>query len=463
MPIISMDGTEILCEIGENLYTAILSGGIEFNAPCGGNGTCGKCYVWIGGVGKRKACEYVVTNDIIVTTKIPRSEIETKGMLRKVLINNSKPCIAIDIGTTTVVAYALYDGKIIDIESGINKQKSYGDDVITRIKFTMVNKDGLGKLHSVIQQQVCEMVQLLCTRNNIETDDITIVGNTTMLHLYANISPASIGVAPFTPAFTEMKRIGNTTLFPSVAGYVGGDIVSAILASGMHLSSKKTLLIDIGTNAEIALGNSEGIVVCAAAAGPAFEGAQISCGIGGVAGAINSIVIDDKITYTTIDNMPPLGICGSGILDAVSQMLKANIIDETGFFEDEELNITDKIGITAKDIREVQLAKAAIAAGINTLLIETNTKLSDVENCYLAGGFGSYLNKQSACDIGLLPIELIDKIKSIGNAAGMGAVLWQTSDACKAEVEQIMGIIKYHELSGSIVFNEQFINCMLFE
>ncbi len=463
MPTVNINESKVLCENGESLYTVLLRGGIEIDAPCGGNGTCGKCYVWINNVGKCKACEYIVTTDITVSTKIPRSEIATKGMLRDVVSTNSKQLIAVDIGTTTVVAYALQNGQIIDVESSINLQKSYGADVITRINFTMENEYGLEKLHRVIKQQVDEIIKSLCVRNNIETDNVVIVGNTTMLHLYANVSPATIGVSPFKPVFTEMKKIGNTTLFPSVAGYVGGDIVAAILASGMHLSKKKSLLIDIGTNAEIALGNCQEITVCAAAAGPAFEGAQISCGIGGIAGAINSISIDDKITYTTIDNMPPIGICGSGILDAVSQMLKANIIDETGFFEDEELNIADKISINAADIREVQLAKAAIAAGIKTLLIETNTKLEDVEICYLAGGFGSYLNTKSACSIGLLPSELIDRIKSIGNAAGMGAVLWQISDDCKVEVESIMDITKYHELSGSSVFNNQFIDCMLFE
>jgi len=463
LPTIVINENKIMCENGENLYTVLLRGGIQLNAPCGGNGTCGKCYVWIDGIGKRKACEYIVTNNITVSTKIPRSEIATKGMLRDVVLTNNEPCIAVDIGTTTVVVYALQNGEILDIESSMNMQKSFGDDVLTRIKFTTENQDGLQKLHNIIKKQIDEMFKTLCIRNSIETDNIVIVGNTTMLHLYANISPATIGVAPFTPVFTEMKRLGNTTLFPSFAGYVGGDIVSAILASGMHLSKEKSLLLDIGTNAEIAFGNCEKIVVCAAAAGPAFEGAQISSGIGGVAGAINSIVIDDKISYTTIDNVPPVGICGSGILDAVSQMLKAGIIDETGFFEDEELKITDNISVTAQDIREIQLAKAAIAAGIKTLLRETNSNLSDVENCYLAGGFGSYLNKQSACNIGLLPSLLIDKIKSIGNAAGMGAVLWQISDACKAEVQQIINITKYHELSGSSVFNEEFINCMLFE
>jgi uncharacterized 2Fe-2S/4Fe-4S cluster protein (DUF4445 family) len=231
----------------------------------------------------------------------------------------------------------------------------------------------------------------------------------------------------------------------------------------MHLSSKKSLLVDIGTNGEIALGSSEGIITCAAAAGPAFEGSQISCGVGGVAGAINSITFGDKITCTTIDNVTPIGICGSAIVDAIAQMFQAGMVDETGYFEEDVIIITDDISINSRDIRQIQLAKAAIAAGINTLLIESNTKLKDVDVCYLAGSFGSNLNKKSICDIGLIPRDLIDRIQPIGNAAGMGAVLWQISSQCKAEVEQIVNITKYLELSNSQVFNEQFISCMTFK
>lgn len=463
MPTVSINRKLIPCEMGESLYSVLLRGGIELNAPCGGQGTCGKCYVWIEGVGKKKSCEYIIADDISVSTEMPRSKIAEKGMLRDVVVDNFEPGIAVDLGTTTVVAYVIVNGKIVDILSAVNAQKSYGDDVITRIKFASENKDATDKLHRVIKEQIDELVKSLCDRNNIETDNVAIVGNTTMLHLYAGVSPVSIGVTPFKPVFIEMKKIGDRTLFPSIAGYVGGDTVAAVLASGMHKSLKKSLLIDIGTNAEIVLGNSQSMTACAAAAGPAFEGAHIECGTGGIAGAINSVSIKDKITYTTIGDLAPIGIAGSGILDAVSEMLKANIIDETGYFEDEKLNIAENIYITAQDIREVQLAKAAIAAGIKTLLKETGTKLSDIENCYLAGGFGSYLNKQSACNIGLLPAELVDKISSIGNAAGMGAVLWQISDSCKEEVERIIEITSYLELSSSSVFNEQFVQSMFFE
>jgi len=462
VPIININEKLLTCESGENLYKVLLQDGVALNAPCGGAGTCGKCYVWIDGVGKVKACSYLVKQDRTVRLVMPRNEIATKGYLREKEADWKSPCFAVDIGTTTVVVYYMNNGQIVDIESEMNAQKSFGDDVVTRIKYTMEQENGTEVLHTLIKNQIDEMVLTLSRRNHITSDRVVIVGNTTMLHLYAKISPASIGVSPFKPVFTALMKIENTTLLPSISGYVGADTVAAILASGMHLSNKKSLLIDIGTNGEIALGNCDGIVTCAAAAGPAFEGAQISCGVGGVAGAINSISIGDSISYTTIDQMPPVGICGSAILDAVAQMIGAQLVDETGYFEEEELKITEKIYINAKDIRQVQLAKAAIAAGINTLLRESNIALSEIETCYLAGGFGSYLNKNSACGIGLLPNELLDKIKVIGNAAGMGAVLWQISDECKKEVQSILEMTTYFELSGSKVFQEEFINCMLF-
>ncbi|OQB14798.1 MAG: hypothetical protein BWY15_00952 [Firmicutes bacterium ADurb.Bin193] len=463
MRTINIGGKKIICDDGENLYKALLRGGINFNASCGGVGTCGKCYVDIDGVGRVKACQYSVKEDIALSLSVQKIEALTKGMLRDVKADNKAACIAADIGTTTVVAYLIKDGKIKDAISSVNSQKPYGDDVITRIKYTIDNEDGTDRLHSLIKNQIKQMVSELSERNGALVSDMAIVGNTTMLHLFAGVSPASMGVAPYTPKFTELKKIGNATLLPSLSAYVGADTVAAILASGMHLSDKKCLLIDIGTNGEIALGNRDKIITCSAAAGPAFEGAQISCGTGGVAGAIDSVKINGGITYTTIGGLPPVGICGSGILDTVAQMLKAGHIDSSGYFEDEILYIADGVSITANDIRQVQLAKAAIAAGIGTLVELSKTDLSEIEVCYLAGGFGSFLNKQSACDIGLIPKELLDRVVPIGNAAGMGAVLWSVSDECKKEVQGITDKAEYFELSESSIFNRLFIENMAFE
>ncbi len=460
MPIVRINDNSIACDKGESLYTVLLRAGIQLNAPCGGYGTCGKCMVWIDGVDKVKACRYAIEKDITVSISTPQAAIAEKGLLRPVKVSRPQPSAAVDIGTTTVAAYLVSNGGIVDLESGVNAQKSYGDDVITRIKFTMDIPGGTAVLSDLITGQVGDMVARLCARNGLEVQSIAVVGNTTMLHLYAGVPPASIGVAPFAPVFTDLTLAGNAALLPSVAGYVGADAVAAILASGMHLSDKTCLLVDIGTNGEIALSSKDGIAVCAAAAGPAFEGAQISCGSGGVSGAINSVAIGETVTYTTIDNMPPVGICGSGVIDLVAGLLLSGRVDDTGYFADEIITVADGVTFTAQDVRQVQLAKAAIAAGIDTLLTETKTNIDDVDVCYLAGGFGTYMNPKSACDIGLLPKALLDKTVPIGNAAGMGCVLWQISDDCRAQTADIVKKAKYFELSDSLVFSEAFIERM---
>lgn len=464
MPVVRFEDKSLVCNDGDILYRVLAEAEAPLDAPCGGAGTCGKCHVWIDGLGKVKSCSYAVHQDITVHLTAPRSEIEVMGQLRDVPVTRFGPCFAADIGTTTVVVYLIDNGKIIDTESRINAQRVYGADVITRINLCMQDPEGTEILHRAIKNQIDSMRQALCRRNGICPADIAIAGNTTMLHLYANVSPAPIGVAPFTPAFTDLLRIDDAMLLPGISGYVGADTVAAILASGMHLSKDMMLLIDIGTNGEIALGNRDGIVTCATAAGPAFEGAQISCGVGGVAGAINRIRIDGdgKIHYTTIDDQPPIGICGSAILDAAAEMYRTGIIDETGYFEDEILEIAAGITVNDKDIRQIQLAKGAIAAGIQTLLRESGISLSQIRTCYLAGGFGSKLNHESACRIGLLPKELAGKIRPIGNASGMGAALWQISDACRKEVEEIVALCRYFELSDSKLFNEEFMKQMYF-
>lgn len=466
MATVYVDGKKINCETGEILYRVLLRSGIQLDAPCGGNGTCGKCLVTVDGAETVQSCRYAVTRDIHVTIpKGKEGKIAETGRLRPVEMDCAAPGIAVDIGTTTVVVYLISEGKIVDIKSALNCQKPFGDDVLSRIKYTSEQKNGLAILSKEINRQIQEMAAELCEKHGVQARSIIVAGNTVMLHLFAGISPASIGVAPFTPVFTELKRLGNITLLPSISGYVGADTVAAILASGIHLCDEMCLLVDIGTNGEIALGNKEKITVCAAAAGPAFEGAQIRCGMGGVAGAVNRLKISDNgaVTYTTIGQKPPVGICGSGILDAISEMLRTGLLDESGYFEDGELNIAPGVVITDSDVRQVQLAKAAIAAGIYTLLEETGTPISSVKHCYLAGGFGSYLNKNSACTIGLLPKELLHKIQPIGNAAGMGAVLFHISSQCKREISHICKITDYLELSQSSVFNRQFTACMGFE
>ncbi len=468
---------------GEKLLDVFKRCGIAIDAPCGGECICGGCKVVVSeGVGAasdgeaaflsadevdkgvRLACCTYAADGMSVSLASANAEIQTHGYMPSYVKAHMGYSVAVDIGTTTVVAYLLHNGEVISHVSGLNEQKAYGADVLSRIHFCD-NEGGLQKLHDVINKQIEQMTAELCKGQGIERASIAqtvIVGNTTMLHLFAGVSPQSIGVAPFTPVFTKDYAVGDKVLLGSISGYVGSDIVAGILASELHKHDGYSLFIDIGTNGEIALGNSSGIVCAATAAGPAFEGAHIACGIGGVSGAINSIkCVDGEYVYTTIDDAEPIGIAGSAVIDIVAAMLENGTIDETGMLDD-DVNISREIFVCPRDIREVQLAKAAIAAGIQTLLDHMQLTLSDIAHCYIAGGFGSHLNIGSAVRIGLLPEQLQGRVVTIGNSAGSGCIMWATSDDCKREYEHIKSLCEYVELSGSKFFNDAYIDNMLF-
>jgi len=409
--------------------------------------------------------------------------------------------MAVDIGTTTIACYLvnMVSGETVDIVSQVNKQRTYGGDVISRINFTIEEENGTKVLKNLIVNQINEMVNELCSNNNLSKDNIynmTIVGNTVMLHMLLGLFCKNIAMAPYIPVFTEgldfkggelgINIGGIVSLLPGISGYVGSDICGGILASGMMESEKYSLLLDLGTNGELALGNSKGIVACSTAAGPAFEGANIKYGIGGVKGAISKIDFSNEIIYKTIGDVSPIGICGSGVLDAVSELLKYELIDETGRMVDEEeitdislkkrLVVIDKmkqfmivgnernnpISFTQKDVREVQLAKAAVSAGIKILIAEKGISFEDIEKVYIAGGFGNFMDINSTVNIGMLPKELENKIYSIGNSAGSGARMYLLSQEQREKALQIKKATQYVELSNRPDFQEYFMDSMMF-
>ncbi len=418
--------------------------------------------------------------------------------------------VAVDIGTTTVVAYLvdLTSGKTIDAASGLNAQKSYGQDVISRINYTIENETGIGRLHELIVNQIHMLIRSLVDKTSIAIENIysiSLAGNTTMMHLVAGLPPKNIAMAPFIPVVKRrmtfqagelgfgLHKGASVRLLPGISAYVGADIVSGILSSGLFTGEALSLLIDIGTNGEIVLGNRDGLLCCSTAAGPAFEGATIRHGMGGVSGAINTVRLENRgIVYTTIAGAPPAGICGSGIVDAVALLLQCGVVDETGrmitaamippgtdcelkaylieeggqpavrLVDKADSDTSEAILLVQKDVREVQLAKASIAAGIMTLLAKAAKRVEDIDVVYLAGGFGSFIDKDSAIRIGLIPAELKDKIQVIGNAAGTGAVLSLISEACLSECDRIATKAMYIELSSSPEFQDHYINSMLF-
>lgn len=435
---------------------------------------------------KRQAAQINVDMQILTAQHLPHIKGDKKGY-----------GIAVDIGTTTVVAY-LYDletSERMGTASRINAQATLGVDVISRIKYCTDVDGGLAMLNEAIVKELNSLFSELAAEAKITLLDIAhlvITGNTTMLHLFAGVSPVTMGYSPFTPAstfgyFADAKDLGLATgnakayLTDCISSFVGGDITTAILASGMFDGDGLCLLLDIGTNGEVALGNRHGILATSTAAGPAFEGAQLACGMAGVNGALNSVYVQNgEVKFTTIGDTAPKGICGSGVIDAVALALNAGILDETGRIADREeapeslrrfiaeadgspsIAITGDIVLTQKDIRELQTAKAAIAAGVLSLLHHAGKCMDDVKKVFLAGGFGNYMDPESAVRIGLLPKEAEGRIVPIGNAAGAGAVMALLHDTYRARLRNIKEAGEHVELGHNPYFMEQYVNCMMF-
>ncbi|MHC1605677.1 MAG: ASKHA domain-containing protein, partial [Candidatus Methanofastidiosia archaeon] len=403
---------------------------------------------------------------------------------------------AVDIGTTTMVLYLidLSNGHVVNIASAMNPQIPYGEDVISRITFCVEN--GPQKLQGLAIDKINNMIKQACSTTNVDTNDIfelSIVGNTAMHHLFLGFNSKYLTFSPYVPVIRrsinlkakelgiDINPCGNVYVLPIVAGFVGADHIGFILSAGIYKSEKIILGIDIGTNGEIVLGNKKKMICCSCAAGPALEGAGISFGMRATDGAIERVKIDkENVKVKVIGNKKPIGICGSGIIDAISEMLKSRIADSTGRInEDSFVPRTRKDGsefvlvwasdsgngedivITQKDIRNVQLAKAAIAAGINILLKKYGITKDDIEEILIAGAFGSYINPESARNIGLYP-NVPCTIKSVGNAAGAGAKATLISKDLREDVKLISQNIEYVELAAESSFEEEFLNAMIF-
>ena len=406
--------------------------------------------------------------------------------------------VAVDIGTTTVVAY-LYDlltGDRLAVASGMNVQKTYGDDVISRISYAEHTENGVKILADAIRKQINDLVGSLCAQATCAASDLyhmTVAGNTVMEHFFANLDPSSIARAPFTPVSLmgfdadasaydiALHPNAVLTLLPCIAGYVGGDITAGILASELADSNELSLLVDIGTNGEMALGNRDRILSCAVAAGPAFEGGRIAYGMNGVDGAVSKAeLIDGMLSVSVIGGGKAKGICGSGLVDLAAIALEIGAIDETGRMPEEDeaeglaaellsedddgmcMAVKDGVCLTEGDIRQLQLAKSAVMAGIEVLIETYGAKLTDVKRLYLAGGFGNYIDKTSAAKIGLLPGSLARSAISLGNAAGMGAVKALLDRNADRKMQELLKKTTYIELSGNASFNDAYIEHMMF-
>ncbi len=410
---------------------------------------------------------------------------------------NRRYGIAVDIGTTTVVVYLanLSNGEIVNIGSTYNSQMRYGDDVITRIVHA-TESGGLDELRDAVVADINAIVNSLMEKHGIEAceiETVTIAGNTTMSHIFWGLNPGSIREEPYIPTLNQFPqwKAGSAKLsinpqspvytVSCVASYVGGDIVAGVLASNMHRNQEIALFMDIGTNGEIAIGNNEWLMAAACSMGPCFEGSGIKCGMRATSGAIESVKINletYELAISVIGGGRPLGICGSGMIDAISEMFLAGLIDQKGklvkgiidriregeeelefvIYKDEDHH--NDIVLTEVDIENIIRAKAALYAGIKTLLTEAGFSMDAVEKVYIAGGFGNYINIERAIMLGMLPDIPKERFVFMGNTSIIGAYLCLMSEELKKEAEDIASKMTYIELSVYGSFMDEYMSAM---
>ena len=404
---------------------------------------------------------------------------------------------AVDIGTTKIAGYLvdLQTGQTLASGGVINPQVAYGEDVISRIKYTDEHPQGAEILQSILVQAINELLADLCRQIGTTPDqimDCVMVGNTAMHHLLTGLPVHSLGTAPYTPASLQAmhflaNEVGITIaenayvyLPPNIAGFVGGDHIAMLLATNARHLKKTLIALDIGTNTEISLIHQGHHFACSCASGPAFEGAHIRNGLRAISGAIERVFINkDTVKIQTINNIPAIGICGSGILDTVAEMRKENLIDTRGTFNkaDTRMNTSkesvefvlvpaeqsghgQEIAINRKDINEIQLAKAAIRSGIEVLLKNAHIKANDVELFLVAGAFGTYLDLKNTLRIGMFPPLPFDRFQQVGNAAGSGAREILLSSKKRIEAEQMVDSIEYIELTTVHDYQDSFMEAI---
>ncbi len=504
----------IYCRENQSILEALRENSIYITAICSGRGTCGKCKIKIiegklmpskGDIkffseverdgGYRLSCQAYPTEEIKISLQ---NNVESDFYIvadarinqRNETVFDTSYVLGIDIGTTTI-AMALMgktSKRIMGTYTSINQQRIYGADVISRIQ---ASNQGQKK---VLQECICRdlkkgIIEILEKKKEIKLEHIAIAGNTTMLHLLMGYSCETLGIYPFTPCHIEMLHTNaktllgdipfmesesvSVTILPGISTYVGADIVSDLLYCNFYESIKVNMLIDLGTNGEMAIGNKDKVLVASTAAGPAFEGGNVVCGTGSIPGAICSIDIKDKgLLVRTIGDKKPIGICGTGIIEGIHELVKQDLIDETGlmekpYFEEGYPLAKDEMGkilrIYQKDIREIQLAKAAVRAGVETLLLRYGINAIDIEKVYIAGGFGYKLDVTKAIGVGLLPKSFEKKAVAIGNGSLQGTLAYFIEESSDIQVEKIISVSSEVNLSADSAFSQFYMDSMYFE
>lgn len=518
---------EVVIHRGATVLEAACQAGIVLDTPCGGKGTCHKCLVKLMPSGQeRRACQTVIESDMRVVVppsslfggiKILQDGLGSRTDVPRTIVGNhhlggeSREIlgVAVDIGTTTVVAKLLdlSDGRCLATEAMLNPQTRFGDDVISRISYGTTEAH-LAELNNAIIDGVNELIRRLCVAAGIDADAIyetCIVGNTAMNHIFLRFPIEQLGQAPYRAYSVAAHDVspedlglhinsrGNVHAVENIAGFVGADTTAVALAVGMDSVSETTLVVDIGTNGELVLGAQGQLFAASCAAGPALEGARIMQGSRATDGAIEAVVVDDgDIALDVIGGRSARSICGSGLIDAVAVLANLGIIDATGRMLDCQevpedcpeavrrrlievagqpafcLAFKDRtsepaVVLTQKDVREFQLAKGAILAGIRLLLGKVKTEEGGLHSVLLAGAFGNYIRPSSAVRVGLLPNVPLERIHFVGNAAAAGAEMLLLSQECREKAKTLAERIRYVEIAHEPAFAEVFAEAMLLD
>ena len=493
----------------KSVLEQLLQKGIRIASNCGGSGICGKCKVhFLEGApvpgeqdvaffskeeleaGYRLACTAYPTGKVLVEVGDfeEKMHILSSGRVRRT--ENEKPgkiktttyVIVIDIGTTTLAFWLVKreTGEVICAETGRNHGVSFGADVLSRIRQAQTKNREL--LEQTLRQDVLNGIRRLWKKAKIDQEKITdvlIAGNTTMEHFLMGFSTEKLGCYPFTPVSIDWQNLSfrelfgteeltcKVTVFPGISAFVGADIVAGLYDCEMEKKEGISLFVDLGTNGEMALGNCESILATSVAAGPAFEGGNISCGVPGIEGAIHTVKIEHgRCHYKTIGKRTPVGICGSGVLQLTAELLKQNLMDENGTlvepFRENGYKIAPGITFLQQDVREVQLAKAAVRAGMELLLKEMGITWGEVDTLYLAGGFGNELNVETAVFLGIFPEQIKERIVPVGNTVLGGLQRYAMEADGKREVDTIRKITTEINLAKQKEFEETYLEYLPF-
>ena len=479
-----------ICSVphGANLLEVLTQNGFFIPAACGGRGSCGKCAVKCRTADTEDyqtvlSCHTSVTSDLVILL-----DEDTKGELWKVSslssFKNKAAGMLLDLGTTTLAA-CLVDketGETVARASALNPQGAFGADVISRIT---AFAEGKGE---VMRQAVVDATNRLIfefLHTGAQIDEVLVAGNPTMLHLFIGVDPSGIGSYPFTPAFVETKyfagaEIGidapRVRLLPSISAYLGSDVSAGVLACEMDKTAETQLFMDLGTNGEIVLSHNGKLYAASTAAGPALEGANMSCGIGGVSGAVDRVWCEGgQLRFTTVNGAPVRGICGSGFIDLFALLLDEGMLDETGAFVEECSSplsrylegdcfyLTPEVYLSQDDVRQFQLAKAAIAAGVEALTAHCGVKMDEIARVFLAGGLGYYMSPARAARTGLLSPILLSRTQIVGNTALAGARLCLLNEENQTALDALCKRTETVELSFSPVFSQAYIENMGFD